>query len=212
MSVSMTAIAWWTSFSNWVMFVSTFDARPVRFLFVIIYIRVCALVLLDGGVSALCVLDLFLCAGALVLIVGLCLFFLILCLATVYCSTLRTTCVYIFDEFFLDCVIELVCRELLLLLFSGTLKLSGLLYVVVGFAAIDSLWWISFSVIRTSCFIFSDPLPLPKFLMALAQSDIPAITLSACVMVGRISFLWLKCTLSMNHSLLVVFMWHLCVR
>ena len=50
-----------------------------------------ALVLLVGGVLSLCVLDPVLCAGDVVLIVGLCIFFLILCLATVDCSTLVTT-------------------------------------------------------------------------------------------------------------------------
>ena len=65
---------------------------------------------------------------------------------------------------------------------------------------------------QTSCFISLDPFPLPKFLMDLAQSDISDITLSACVMVGRVSFLWLKCIVSMNFLLLVVFMWHLCVK
>ena len=65
---------------------------------------------------------------------------------------------------------------------------------------------------QTSCFISLDPFPLPKLLMDLAQSDISDITLSACVMVGRVSFLWLKCIVSMNFLLLVVFMWHLCVK
>ena len=75
MSVSMTANAWWTSFSIWGVVVSTVDARPVRFLFSILGMRVRALVLMDGGVFSLCVLDLVLCAGAVVLIVCLWIFF-----------------------------------------------------------------------------------------------------------------------------------------
>ena len=79
MSESMTANAWWMSFSNWAMVVSTVDARPIRLLFTIIIMRVRDLVLLDGGVLALCVLDLVLCAGDVLLIVGLCIFFRFLC-------------------------------------------------------------------------------------------------------------------------------------
>ena len=90
------------------MVVSTVDARPVRFLFAILVMRVLALVLLDGGVSALCVLDLVLCAGAAVLIIGLCIFFLSLCLVTVDCYTLGTTGVDIVNKCWVDCVIDLV--------------------------------------------------------------------------------------------------------
>ena len=57
-----------------------------------------ALVLTDGGVSAFCVQDLVLCAGAVVLILCLCLFFLFLCLGTVDCSTLGITGVDIVDN------------------------------------------------------------------------------------------------------------------
>ena len=48
-------------------------------------------------------------------------------------------------------------------------------------------------------------------LMALVQSVMVCITLSACVMVGRMMFLHLKLIVSETHSLLVDFMWHLCV-
>ena len=71
----MTASAWWTLFYNWDVVVSTSDVLPVRLLFTILTMHVHALVLLDGGVLALYVLDLVLSAGALVLIVGLCIFF-----------------------------------------------------------------------------------------------------------------------------------------
>ena len=108
MSASMTANAWWTSFSNWAIVVSTVDARPIRLLFTIIIMRVRDFVLLDGGVLALCVLDLVFCAGDIVLIVGLCFFFLILCLATVDCSTLVTNGVDIVDNYWVGCVIDLV--------------------------------------------------------------------------------------------------------
>ena len=71
----MTYNTWWTLFSNWAMGIFTIDDRPVCFLCAIIVMRVSVLVLLDGGVLSLCVLDLVLCAGAVVLIVGLCIFF-----------------------------------------------------------------------------------------------------------------------------------------
>ena len=57
------------------MVVSTADARPVRFLFSTLVIRLRALVILDGGVLARCVLDLVLFAGDVVLIAGSCIFF-----------------------------------------------------------------------------------------------------------------------------------------
>ena len=142
----MSSNAWWKSFSNWAMGVSTVNARPVRFLFSILDMRVRALILLDGGVLALCVLDLVLCSGYVVLIVGLCLFFLVLCLATVYCSTLVTTGVAIVDKCWVDCVIGLVWREFFLVLVRSTLKLSGSFVVVVGVAEICGSWWIDFSV------------------------------------------------------------------
>ena len=95
---------------------------------------------------------------------------------------------------------------------SGALEISRSHAIVVGVAAIDGFWWIALSVIWTSCCISSDPLPLPKFLVALAQYSIAAITLSTCVMLGCVNFPWLKFTVSVNHSFLVVFIWHLCVR
>ena len=125
-------------------------------------------------------------------------------LAAVDCSTLGTTGVDIVDKCWVDCVIDLVWRELLLVLVRCTLRLAGLCAVVVGVAAICSSWWIDLFMSRIS-FLFRS-LPLPKFLMALAQYAIATITLSECVMVGRVSFLWLKCTVSVNRSLLVVFM------
>ena len=104
----MTANAWWVSFSNWYMVVSTVDARPVCFLFTILVMRVHALVLLDGNFLVLYVLDPVLCAGAVVLIAGLCIFFLVLSSATVDCSALGTTGVDIVDNCWVDCVIDLV--------------------------------------------------------------------------------------------------------
>ena len=104
----MTANNWWVLFSNWVMVVSTFDAFPVRFLFDILVINVCALFLMHSGVSACCVRDIVLCSGAAVLIIGLCLFFLILCLATIDCSTLGATGVDTVEMFWVGCIIDLV--------------------------------------------------------------------------------------------------------
>ena len=91
MTVYMTANSWWTSFSNFDMVVSNFDHCPFCFLFYILVIRVSALVLIDGGVLDFCVRDLVLCAGAVVFIIGLCLFFMFLCLTIVDCSTLGTS-------------------------------------------------------------------------------------------------------------------------
>ena len=107
-----------------------------------------ALVLLAGGLSDFCVRYLVLCAGAVVFIIGLCLFFMFLCLATVDCSTLGTAGVDLVVNYVVGCVIDPVCRVLLLLLmFSGTLDLSGSNVVVVGVAAIYVLWWVARSVI-----------------------------------------------------------------
>ena len=100
-----------------------------------------------------------------------------------------------------------VCR-VLLLVYSGTLKLAGAPVVVIfEFLSCNAL-----SVILINYRIYSPPLPLPKFLIALVQSAIAAITLATCVMVGRVRFLWLKCMVSVKRSLLVHFMRHLCVR
>ena len=49
-------------------------------------------------------------------------------------------------------------------------------------------------------------------LMALTHSASANITLSACVMVGLVMRLCWNCTVSDNRSLLVCFMWHVCVR
>ena len=84
------------------------DARLVHFLFAIIVNCVHALVLLDGNFLVLYVLDPVLCAGAVVLIAGLCIFFMILSSATVDCSTLETTGVDIVDNFWVGCVIDIV--------------------------------------------------------------------------------------------------------
>ena len=72
---------------------------------------------------------------------------MILCLAIVDCSTLITTGVDTVKMFWVGCVIDLVCHGLLVLLFSGTLEISGSDAVVVGVAAMASFWWISLSVI-----------------------------------------------------------------
>ena len=56
------------------------------------------------------------------------------------------------------------------------------------------------------------PLILPAFLMALMQSAIAAIILSAWVIVGRVIFLWLNYAVSVKRLLLVDLMWHKWVR
>ncbi len=49
-------------------------------------------------------------------------------------------------------------------------------------------------------------------LIAFVQSAIAFMTLSAWVMVVLVMFLWLKLIVSETCSLLVAFMWHLCVQ
>ena len=90
MSMSMTAKDWWTSFSSCAMVVSTFDDCPLCFLFSILVNCVCTIVLIAGDVSVFCVQDLVLFASSVVFVIGLCLFFLCLCLDIVDCSTLGT--------------------------------------------------------------------------------------------------------------------------
>ena len=99
-----------------------------------------------------------------------------------------------------------------MLLLIGTLETDGADAFVVGVAAMDGLCWIYFLVNRKSCCISSDTLLLPKVLMALEQSDIAAITLFACVMVGRVILLWLNFTVSVYRLLLIVLIWHRYVR
>ena len=91
--------------------------------------------------------DLLLCAGDVVLLVGLCLLVMCLRLAIVDCSTLGTDGVDIVGNWGFGCVIDLAWRVLLLLVYSCTLKLSGLRVVVAGVAAIDVLCFIARSVI-----------------------------------------------------------------
>ena len=105
--------------------------------------------MIAGGVSDACVQDLVLCAGAVVLNAALCFFVPFLRLAFVDCSTLVTDGVDNVGNWGFGCVIDL-CRVLLLLLllvYSGTLDLSGLYVVVVGIVAIYFLWCIARSVI-----------------------------------------------------------------
>ena len=56
------------------------------------------------------------------------------------------------------------------------------------------------------------PLLLLALLIALVQSTIYAIILSARVIVGRVILLWLNCAVSVKRSLLVDLMWHKWVR
>ena len=94
-----------------------------------------------------------------------------------------------------------------LLVYSVTLEISGAPVVVV----FDVLFCIALSVILINCRISSPPLPFPKFLIALAQSAVVDITLSSCVTLGWVSYFWLKVMVSVKCSLLVNFMWHICV-
>ena len=128
------------------------------------------------------------------------------CLATVDCSTLRTTDVDTVKNCWVGYVIAILWRELLFVLFSASLKIAGSGAVVVGVAAMNGFCCISLSVIRTSCCILSKLLPLPKFLMDLTRSDISAIILSACVMVGHLIY----CGWSVLYLWIACFWWFLC--
>ena len=99
-----------------------------------------------------------------------------------------------------------------LLVYSGTLELYGAVVAVVGTVPLDFLFCNSRSVILISCRIYLPHFLLPDLFIALEQSAIAAITLSACMMVGQMSILWLKCMVSMQRFLKVYFMWHICVR
>ena len=72
------------------MFSSTVDDCPVCVLFSNPVNRVRAIVMFSGGASTAYVQYLVLCAGAVVLIVGVCLLFMCLRLAIVGCSALGT--------------------------------------------------------------------------------------------------------------------------
>ena len=207
----MTAKYWWMLFSIFAMVVSTVDACPFCVLFFNLANWVRDLVLLAGGVSAPCVQDIVLCAGAVVWNVVLCFFVLCLRFVFVNFSTLGTDGVDNGGNWRFGCVIDLVCR-VLLLTYSVTLELSGLHVVVVGVVAIDIFCCNARSIIWISCCISLALLLFTKFFIDLAQSAIAAITLSACVMVGQVRLFWLKCIVSVKRLLLVDFMWHLCVR
>ena len=88
------------------------DAYPIHFLSSILVNCVRALVLMDGGVLACRVIDLVFFAGAVVTISGFVLeisfSFLIFCLATGVCSTLRTTGMDTVENCWVICVIALV--------------------------------------------------------------------------------------------------------
>ena len=143
----MTTKACWKSFSSCAMVVSTFYAWPLCVLFSILVNLLRALVLLAGGVAAICVRDIVLCAGAVVLNVYLCRLFMCLRLTFVDYSTLGTDGVDIVVNWVFGCVIDLVWRVLLLLVYSGTLEIVGSHVVVAGVAAIDVLCSIARSVI-----------------------------------------------------------------
>ena len=147
MSVSITNKYWWTQFYSCAMVVSTVDACPLHVLFYILVNRVRDLVLLTGGVLAVCVRDLVLCAGAVVLNVDLCLLFLCLRLTIVDCYNLGTDGVDIVGNWVFGCVIDLVCRVLLLLVYSGTLKIAVSNAVVASVAEIYVLCCIARYVI-----------------------------------------------------------------
>ena len=64
-----------------------------------------------------------------------------------------------------------------LLVYSVTLDLADTSVVVVGAVALDVFFCNARSVVLIICHIYSPPLLLPKFLIALDQSAIATITL-----------------------------------
>ena len=73
----------------------------------------------------------------------------------------------------------------------------------VNFLATSAFVAIAFLVRRCNYSISSAPFSLPIALIAFAHSAIAAIILSACVTVGLVIFLWLKCAVSVRRSLRV---------
>ena len=160
----MTSKAWWTSFSSCAMSASTVDECPVCVLFFIFVNWVCALVLLSGPVA--CVCDLVLCAGYVVWNLVLCFLVQCLCFVFVHWSNLGIDDVDNWGTWGLGGVIYLVCR-VSLLVYYGTLELSGAPVVVVFTVALDVLFCIALSVILISCRVYLPPFLLPKFCIAL---------------------------------------------
>ena len=76
-------------------------------------------------------------------------------------------------------------------------------FFVAVLPAISTISWRSFS----SFGVFPPATPFN----AAAHTDIAFITLSACVVVGLVMFLWLNCSVYVSRSALVAFMWHTCV-
>ena len=110
-SVSMTAKAWWTSFSSWAIVASTVDSCPVFVLFSNIVNWVCDIVLIDGGASAVCVRDLVLCAGAVVWNLVLCFWFCVysLFLLTVPPSELMVWIIGVLEDSAASLILSDVC-------------------------------------------------------------------------------------------------------
>ena len=75
-------------------------------------------------------------------------------------------------------------------------------------AVMAGLCWTALSVSYSSCCISLAPLLSPMFLIALAQSVMAAMILSAWFMVGFVMRLWLNCAVLVRRSVFVVFMWH----
>ena len=190
---------------------STVDACPVCDFFSNFVHWVCAIFLLAGGASDACVLDLVLSAGSVDWNLFLC--FLVRCLWVVFVdwSTLVTHGVDNWGAWGFGGIIYIFCC-VLLMVYSGTLELAGASVVVVGYVSLALLCRNACYVNWISCRISSPPLLLSKFFISLAQSSVAAITLSECVMVGRVIFLWLKWMVYVKSLLLVDFMRHRCVR
>ena len=196
------------------------------------------LVLMDAVVVIL-VCDRVLRAGALPLTVGLaCSYRLLwtLYLVIIWLLSRRSSCVIldVFSTFRTSVGDTLISSGVFLVMFIVTCVSSfpnGCIvctlgsawvppprcYALVGGAGfadleMDSLFFTASSMNFRSCCISYAPALLPMFLIALAQSAIAAKMFPAWVMVDFVFFLWLNWAVSVNLSLLVVLMWHICVR
>ena len=191
----MTEKSWWTSFFSCAMDESTVAARHLVWCFFLIdWVR--ALFLLTWSVS--CVRYLVLCAGADVCNLVLCFLVWCLCFVVLEWSTLRSDGIDNWGIWEIFGVMDLVCR-VSLLVYSGTLEIDGTPVFIGVDAVLDILLCIARSIIWSNFRIPFSPFPLPKFFIALAKSSIAAINFSACVMVGWVSFLWLKWMVSVKR-------------
>ena len=129
---------------------------------------------------------------------------------TGFVSTLGAACVFTLGT---RCVVAAFVRDRVVLQFSSRGACHGVLYVALesgglSFVAMVGLFWMACSVNARSCsislFLSFDVRPL----ICLAQSEMAAMILSACVMVGLVMFLWVNWMVSVRRSPRVSLIWH----